>query len=1166
MSSKEGGRGPEHDPSTRSGSRASDPSPVDPSSVEPSPVEPSPVDPSSVDPSSVDPSSVDPSPVEPSSSSSSFARGPSPYDPNATRSASPSTAGSSCVDARVRPRPSRAFATTQLRDPERYLIIGEHGRGGLGRVSRAHDRDLGRDVAIKELISRSSISEVRFLREALITARLEHPGIVPVHEAGRWPDGTPFYAMKLVAGRPLRDLIAERTTVAERIGLLHHVIAVADAIAYAHEKNIIHRDLKPANVIVGDFGETIVIDWGLAKDLSRTEEPAIHGGPFRANSDDGLTVAGSVLGTPAYMAPEQERGEQVDQRADVFAIGAMLWELSSLQKVPPTDQRLRHRLLRHAGIERDLVTIIDKALNPDPKQRYTDAGALAADLKAFKSGARIAARNYSLYALLAHWTRQHRTIAFAVSVAIALIAVGSTIYVRNITAERNRADNALTHIKSTAAALLEANSAKANAYNSLSLKNAELLMATDPSAAWDSLQHYRGTDQHQVRLMRAKAEGMGIASARVSTHKDTVRRMHPLSNGKLLSISEDGSIAITAIDGTSNKLKTNATAKDISAFSAEHELLVYGCHPDGICAANVRLNQYWAIDTSHSEPPDAIALSADGTTVAARHGDEITIQPTSAHSRPTFRFIVLQALRVEFVTSRVLAVTTPNRLQLVNILSKRLITSHSFAPSAIATLDDLLIAGDEQGRVITINTRSNQVSKPVPLCNSRVNVLKTLRYRGLLAYGCQNGDFGVVERMNPNKPTVPSQLGSAILSMATSQDERYIVTGGQGGKMHILDLNLRMATTYIGQLSRLPIVSGPSKNFPYFASGDDDGYIRIWNIPPTTTRTVINGTAPFFDCLILGDGTTVAIGAEMVIRWWNELTSGQAIAHPGGGIAARRADDLAHFVTFGYDGTIILWGSKSGIAALRRWHSGSVIDVEFIRNELSVVSAGEDGRLLQWHHDNNEPSLLAHFEHPISNVEILHTKDMAVAAERDGTIWAVSIRTRRPPIKIRAGNGDIISRSVISPDGLTLGIGTSGGEVTLYSTEDWSSSSPLKVASAIRSLNFSPDMSLASAISDDGHVYLLPLKKMTKDMSSQLWHSIALPIRSSRFSPDGNLLANTTSDGGVYFYSLKKMTWRYFALPTADIFGGRFSADSTRYAAIDSAGRATLFDMTTFTN
>jgi serine/threonine protein kinase len=276
-------------------------------------------------------------------------------------------------------------------------------------VSRAHDYELGRDIAIKELLVCDRANEPRFLREALITARLEHPGIVPVYEAGRWPDGTPFYAMKLVSGRSLRGLLAERTTVEQRIGLLHHVIAVADAISYAHGRQIIHRDLKPANVIAGEFGETIVIDWGLAKDLASAEGPTADDGPFRNQRNPELTSAGSILGTPAYMAPEQRRGEPVDQRADVYAIGVMLWELCTVRKEPPATAQLRRRALRRAGIDQDLATIIDKALDHDPARRYPDAGPLAADLKAFKAGARIAARSYSLFALLVHWTPRSRS-------------------------------------------------------------------------------------------------------------------------------------------------------------------------------------------------------------------------------------------------------------------------------------------------------------------------------------------------------------------------------------------------------------------------------------------------------------------------------------------------------------------------------------------------------------------------------------------------------------------------------------------------------------------------------------------------------------------------------------------------------------------------------------
>jgi WD40 repeat protein len=370
-----------------------------------------------------------------------------------------------------------------LRDPERYRLMGEHGRGGLGRVSRARDLELGRDVAIKELLSHDPVDEVRFLREALITARLEHPGIVPVHEAGRWPDGTPFYAMKLVSGRSLRELIAECTTGDQRIALLHHVIAVADAIAYAHGRNIIHRDLKPANVVVGDFGETIVIDWGLAKDLAAADEPATAGPPSPASGHDELTAAGSVLGTPAYMAPEQRRGEQVDQRADVFAIGAMLWELCAGQRQLPGSADDRHRLLHRVGIDRDLATIIDKALDPVPRRRYADAGALAADLKAFKSGARIGARSYSPWAMLAHWTRRHRAIAVSVTAAIALAAAGVVVFVRNIAAGRDRVDAALVSAQQERdradAALVSAQQERDRA----KLSEASLLLEKDPTRA-----------------------------------------------------------------------------------------------------------------------------------------------------------------------------------------------------------------------------------------------------------------------------------------------------------------------------------------------------------------------------------------------------------------------------------------------------------------------------------------------------------------------------------------------------------------------------------------------------------------------------------------------------------------------------------------------------------
>jgi serine/threonine protein kinase len=191
-------------------------------------------------------------------------------------------------------------------DPDRYEQICEHARGGLGRIVRAVDRRLGRTVAVKELLRRDDAHEARFVREALITARLEHPGIVPVHEAGRWPNGDPYYVMKLVEGRTLKELMATHRTPRERLGLLPHLIAVADAVGYAHSEGVVHRDVKPSNVIVGSFGETIVVDWGLARDIKRDIAEPLQ--ELLAHGSGISTISGKVVGTPAYMAPEQARG------------------------------------------------------------------------------------------------------------------------------------------------------------------------------------------------------------------------------------------------------------------------------------------------------------------------------------------------------------------------------------------------------------------------------------------------------------------------------------------------------------------------------------------------------------------------------------------------------------------------------------------------------------------------------------------------------------------------------------------------------------------------------------------------------------------------------------------------------------------------------------------
>ncbi len=233
------------------------------------------------------------------------------------------------------------------------------------------------------------------------------------------------------------------------------LIAVADALAYAHRERVIHRDLKPANVLVGDFGETVVIDWGLAKDLAATETPevplAAPGLSFAAPGDSGgETAYGAVIGTPAYMPPEQARGEPVDERADVYALGALAYHvLCGRAPVEGTslDELLANVITKpvvapracDAQIPLDLDTIILKAMAPVAADRYPSAVELAADLRRFQTGQLVGAHHYTPWQLVARWIRRRRTVLAVVGAALAILVVGGVVAVNNVVVERDRA-------------------------------------------------------------------------------------------------------------------------------------------------------------------------------------------------------------------------------------------------------------------------------------------------------------------------------------------------------------------------------------------------------------------------------------------------------------------------------------------------------------------------------------------------------------------------------------------------------------------------------------------------------------------------------------------------------------------------------------------------------
>ncbi|MES2640793.1 MAG: serine/threonine-protein kinase [Myxococcota bacterium] len=354
--------------------------------------------------------------------------------------------------------------TVSREGPLRYERREELGRGGMGRVVAAFDRHLGREVAVKELLDdRSAQAAARFVREARVMAALEHPGIVPVHELGRRADGSLYYTMRRVRGRSFAEALAAGPDERERRRLVDTFVGVCQAVAYAHGHGVVHRDLKPANLMIGERGEALVLDWGLAQAHGTAAEPgAAHASPPWRAPDGVLTAAGALLGTPAYMSPEQARGERVDARGDCWALGLVLYEIVEGRRAwsGPSDTLLTRLRAGEAPPPLDrappeLAAVIRRALEPDPAARYPDAGALLDDLQAWRDHTRVSAYTYTLWSEVRRLGRRYARELVLLGSALVVVGLVAGVAARRVVVERDRAALAETDLSVALARALE---------------------------------------------------------------------------------------------------------------------------------------------------------------------------------------------------------------------------------------------------------------------------------------------------------------------------------------------------------------------------------------------------------------------------------------------------------------------------------------------------------------------------------------------------------------------------------------------------------------------------------------------------------------------------------------------------------------------------------------
>jgi serine/threonine protein kinase len=311
----------------------------------------------------------------------------------------------------------------------RYRLLDRIARGGMGVVYLAEDSDLQRRVALKVIDTPETDGELasRLLREARVLAALEHPGIVPVHDVGTLADGRVFYTMKFVEGRRLDQYIESVASVPDRLRIF---LRICDAVAFAHARGVLHRDLKPANIMIGPFGEVLVMDWGLAKILRQeasggarkadpeaivlgnSEQPAAAGD---ATELAVVTGHGTVMGTPGYMSPEQTRGdvERLDARSDIYSLGALLrFLLTGRPEIASSATGCR--------LDKSLLAICAKSTAAAPADRYPTVPEMALDVSRYLDGLAVGAHRESVLEKAVRFYRRYRFFILLIAAYLAM--------------------------------------------------------------------------------------------------------------------------------------------------------------------------------------------------------------------------------------------------------------------------------------------------------------------------------------------------------------------------------------------------------------------------------------------------------------------------------------------------------------------------------------------------------------------------------------------------------------------------------------------------------------------------------------------------------------------------------------------------------------------------
>ena len=950
------------------------------------------------------------------------------------------------------PPEQRADQNLTAESPGRYQVRREFGRGGMSVVYLAHDAHIGRDVALKELLPEAmeqmadasggdtSAPWARFVREARIAGMLEHPSIVPVYEIGRRDDGTLYYTQKLIRGHTLTEELKRCTTPRDRLRVLPHFVNLCHAIAYAHRRGVIHRDIKPDNVMVGEFGETVVLDWGLAKPRGHADHAMLR---KMQEEEVQETQEGMVLGTPAYMSPEQACGaiSDVDERSDVWSLGAVLYQI--LTGRPPFVGKTAMEVILKVNSERvvpvrelnkeaprELAAVCEKALKKKKQDRYPDAKALANEVVAWQTGARVSAYAYSSLELLRRLVARNKKLTAVVALAAVLVtgaAVVATLKYREAKSElartfRERSARAEADLRWDRAMVLAA-----AARRELDLPEVDFRIAQGPPReVWPAFALpenglvYALAFSHDGRMLAAARRDRAIDVLQVPGGKRLTRLEGNEStvismswNGTTLaSAGQDGTVRLYAADSGEQVAKLEVgSPQHAVAFSPDGERMAAG-GSDGV----LRL---WEVPAqspgtelgSHDDEINALSFSPDGRHIVTASGDG-TVGLWDAQTRAALgklRGHTGAVTGAAFTTdgSRVISASRDGTVGFWDAASGQLLAR---ADPDLGPLVGLALSGD--GRTFAIRSLRGPValgdvqtrSLVVRLPDRHPYAAVTFSTEGkLLTASGLDGSLRVwnvaAGSQSYDLPTVPPFFTGA--SVAFSPDRRTLAAGSTSGPIGLWDVQTRQLVSIMpGHASSVTALAFSSDG-KLFASGAFDGGVLVWSAEEGRIRARLEG----HDSAVAGlgfarDGRALASAStDRTVRIWDLAHGGPPIVIDAGFPVAALAvaPDGKVLATAGEDQPIRMWDRTTG-KLLRELgeKSQSALTLAFSPDGTLLVSGYKNGTAGLWTAEGHKRGLLRGHQDRVWSAAFSPDGATIATASLDGTVRLWDTGTRQP--------------------------------------------------------------------------------------------------------------------------------------------------------------------------